>query len=205
MLRLEYHVVASLNAFAVSIADEVIHQSLASQIFLQLGSIVERGKFFAVVVGVFETILGDGALGDTFCIIRCQCRCVFRYKIVGHNAATSIDNTSNAGLVLFSRLVDAVLAEEFSTFVACDEIHFIFFRLSFHVWFLDASARWGVIACDGEVDERAICKFNGLLHQSLSEGTSPHNDATVVVLNGPEKISEADAVVSSMSTMSGRS
>ena len=51
MLRFEYHVVATQNAFAVGIADELIHQSQATQVFLKVCRIFVNGELVAVVEG----------------------------------------------------------------------------------------------------------------------------------------------------------
>ena len=57
MLRFEYHVVATQNAFAVGIADELIHQSQATQVFLKVCRIFVNGELVAVVVSVFKGVL----------------------------------------------------------------------------------------------------------------------------------------------------
>ena len=184
MLRFEYHVVATQNAFAVGIADELIHQSQATQVFLKVCRIFVNGELVAVVVSVFEAELGNDALGHTFSVVGREGCCVFCYKIVGHDATTAIDDASDAGFILLSCLMNAVLTEELAPFVTCDEIHLILFRLPFHVGFLDATSRRGVITCDGQMDQGTVSKFNRLLHKTLSKGATSYDDASVVVLNG---------------------
>ena len=184
MLRLDNHVVATLDSFAVGIADKLIHKALFAEELLEGGRIVELAELFAIVVGVFEAELGDGAFGHTLGVVGCKGCGVLGHKVVGHNAASAIDHSANGGVVFSPCLVDAVLTEKFATLIASDEVHFVFLWLAFYIGLLDAATRRGVVAGYGEMDERTVGELDGLLYQAFAEGATAHDDAPVIVLDG---------------------
>ena len=60
----QYHIVAADDAFGVGIAYELVHNALAAEVFLHVGSVVEGTEFFAVVVGVFKAELCYDTFGE---------------------------------------------------------------------------------------------------------------------------------------------
>ena len=85
-------------------------------------------------------------------------------------------------MIFWASVTDAVLREELTVLIALQPVALI--ALTVVVGLLDASSRRGIIAGNGQADHGVIGKLHGLLHQSLAEGTTADDGATVVVLNG---------------------
>lgn len=72
---------------------------------------------------------------------------VLPYEVVGHDASSSIDDTSHLGLVFLSALTDGIFVEEFSVVVAGEDVEVVVV-----VGFLNAASGGCVVAGYGEMD-----------------------------------------------------
>ena len=148
-----YHVVATLDAFAVGEVGKLFDEVLTAEVLHELVGICKVAELGAVLVGVVEAEFDDESACDALGVVRGEQGRVLGYEGVGHDASPAIDDAPERGLVLLACLLDGVFVEVFATVVACDEIHVVVVAVSLLVGLLDAAARRGVVAGNGEVDE----------------------------------------------------
>ena len=142
----------------------------------------------AVLVGIVECVADNQSTVSSHAEVRGHAGCVLWYENVGHYTSSSVYRTAQAGVIYFSFiLLDAVGREEFAVFITSEQIEFVFRFLTFFVRFLYAASGWGVVACDGQTDGRAVAEFNGLLYQTFSERTASYDGTAVIVLDGSGK------------------
>ena len=79
-------------------------------------------------------------------------------------------------------MLDAVLREEFSMLVSCQQVLFVVNIVACRIWLLYAASRWSIVSCCCKSDKTAVRKFHLLLHKSLAERTSADDCSAVVVL-----------------------
>ena len=72
-------------------------------------------------------------------------------------------------------------------FVTGNPVHFVFTVLAVLVGALDATARWGIIAGNGQADGGTVTEVDGLLYESFAERAEAYDGTAVVVLDGAGK------------------
>ena len=151
-LRVTYHVVTSLDAFAVSKVGKLLDKVLMAEVADKVFGCFVFAEFGAVLVGVVEAELDDEPACGTLRVVGSEEGGVLSNEVVGHDASPSIDDTAEGSLILLTSLLDGVFIEEFSSVVAGDEVHVVVFGVSLFIGLLDATSRRCVITGDGQVD-----------------------------------------------------
>ena len=108
-LRAQNHVVATDDALCVGISYELVHDALATEMFLHVSSVVKGTEFFAVVVCIFEAELCYDTFGEALCVVGREGCGVFCHEVVRHDASSAVYGASDACVVFLASLVDAVL------------------------------------------------------------------------------------------------
>ena len=178
------HQVTTLQAMFFAVACELLEQVLALEPFFHLIYAVEATELFAVLVGEEEGELDGKSRPLGFLEVAGVERGVLGDEDVGHDATSAVDGAPEQCLVFRPVVMNTVGREELSALVAGHEVVFVLFAMPLFIGFLDAAARGGVVAGNGQAHHAAVLELNGLLHQSLAEGTTPDDGAPVIVLNG---------------------
>ena len=74
-------------------------------------------------------------------------------------------------------------APEFAAVEAVEQVELVFFALALDVWFLDATARGGVVSGRCEAYHRAVGEGERPLYKAFAKCATAYNYATVVVLH----------------------
>ena len=177
--------VAPLYSLGVCKTYKLLHNTLVAKVLQQIFFIVVFTQFRTVAVGILEAELQNQSLVAYFYQVRRYSGCVLRNEYVRHNATAAVYGSAQTGRVtqVFVQF-DAVFGEELAVFVTGNPVHFVFAVLAVLVGALDATARWGVITGNGQADGGTVTEVDGLLYESLAEGTASYNGSAVIVLNG---------------------
>ena len=168
--------VAPLYSLGVCKTYKLLHNTLVAKVLQQVFFIVVFTQFRAVAVGILEAELQNQSLVAYFYQVRRYSGGVLRNEYVRHNATAAVYGSAQTGRVtqVFVQF-DAVFGEELAVFVTGNPVHFVFAVLAVLVGALDATARWGVITGNGQADGGTVTEVDGLLYESLAEGTASYN------------------------------
>ena len=78
----------------------------------------------------------------------------------------------------------AISIGQLTAFQAVDNIHSIVTILTFLIWLLNATARWGVVVGDGQSYHRSVGHVERALNQALAKRASTNYYSAVLVLYG---------------------
>ena len=140
----------------------------------------------AIGIDELQDLVVDEVVATELAIEGSDERSVQGNKDVGHDASAAID-----GAPLDERLIDlggievyAVQTGQFSVLEAGVEVFVVGFLVSFLIGFLHAASRGSVVVRNGQSNHGTVGQVHGSLNESLPEGASSDDDATVMVLNG---------------------
>ena len=183
-MRLLDEEIAALQATRVGEVHKLVHHVLFLQVVDELHHLLEVLELGAVVICIVERKLQDESAHACLFEVGGHAQRVLGHEDVGSDAAASIDHPAQTGVVSGTRVLDAVLREELSMLVACEQVLLIVLVIAHSVGLLDTSARWRVVTGDGEADHAVVGELQLLLHQTLAEGTAADDGGAVVVLHG---------------------
>ena len=139
-MRLAYHQIATLQTVLVGKGSKLLHRALVYKITRQLHHVLIRGELRTVVVGIVEGILKYKSRHGSLLVIGSHSERVLSHKDVGRDAATSIYHTSDACMISRTCVLDAVLREELSMLVACEQVVLVVLVVARHKRLLNAAS-----------------------------------------------------------------
>ena len=184
LVRLSDEQVSALQAALVGIVGKLLYHVLTFKIVGKLHHFLEVVQLRTVVVGIGERKLKDESAHASLLEVGSHAECILRYEDVRSDTTATINHTTDACMVSRTSMLDTILREELAVLIAGEEILLVILVITQGVWFLDASARWSIVAGDGETDEAVVRELNLLLNQTLTELSAADDGSTVVVLHG---------------------
>ena len=184
LVRLSDEQVSALQAVRVCIAYEFLYDVLSVKIVGKLHHLLEIVQFRTVVIGIGERKLKDETAHARLLEVGSHTECILRYEDIWSDTTATINHTTDACMISRTGMLDAILREELAVLIAGQQVLLVILVITQGVRLLDASARWSIVAGDGETDEAVVRELNLLLNQTLTERTATDDGSTVVVLHG---------------------
>ena len=108
---------------------------------------------------------------------------IYRHKVIGHDAATTIYRTLQAQSICLQRVGEGYLVGtcHFAAVVTVEQIILVLNGVVV-IRFLYSTACWSVITCYGKTYHRAVGQLERTLYKALAECTATNDETTVPIL-----------------------